>query len=207
MADSSITKLKKFFRSHWIFLAGSLALIFLLVWAICSPFDVLDDVENSLHKLRITHRAEMRAEVLESGGRTNAGALLTASRAPGAKQGEKTKSEALFRNGVTAIDENQLNTAIQLLTKSIEIFDYKHPDLQRADATADVQLGWRHGCRAFCFLKQGNYQAGIDDLTKAIKLDPTYKENYINRAKAYSHIGRADLSAADSAKAASLPSN
>lgn len=47
------------------------------------------------------------------------------------------------------------------------------------------------------FFNQGRFREAVDQFTKAIALDPRYREAWANRAKAYSELGLSDKAAAD----------
>ncbi len=47
---------------------------------------------------------------------------------------------------------------------------------------------------------QGRVREAVDQFTKAIALDPRYREAWANRAKAYDHLGLRDKAAADQAQ-------
>ncbi len=51
--------------------------------------------------------------------------------------------------------------------------------------------------RARLYLYQDKHKSAIDDLTKAIALNPQFAESYKNRAVAYDKIGEAEKAEAD----------
>lgn len=65
-------------------------------------------------------------------------------------------------------------------------------------------LAMAHQNRAFCSLMMKDFTPAIADLTEAIKLQPTWQDSYLNRAKAYKNIGKIKESEADFAKARTL---
>ena len=51
--------------------------------------------------------------------------------------------------------------------------------------------------RGLALFNQGRARESVDQFTKAIALDPRYRDAWANRAKAYSHLGLIDKAAAD----------
>ena len=51
--------------------------------------------------------------------------------------------------------------------------------------------------RGLALINQGRAREAVDQFTKAIALDPRYREAWANRAKAYSELGLIDKAAAD----------
>lgn len=51
--------------------------------------------------------------------------------------------------------------------------------------------------RGLSLFNQGRVREAVDQFTKAIALDPRYREAWINRAKAYTDLGLSDKAAAD----------
>ena len=51
--------------------------------------------------------------------------------------------------------------------------------------------------RGLALVNQGRVREAVDQFTKAIALDPRYREAWANRAKAYSELGLSEKAAAD----------
>ena len=51
--------------------------------------------------------------------------------------------------------------------------------------------------RGLTLINQGRVREAVDQFTKAIALDPRYREAWSNRAKAYTDLGLSDKAAAD----------
>jgi tetratricopeptide (TPR) repeat protein len=64
--------------------------------------------------------------------------------------------------------------------------------------------GSSYYCRGLAYLDFGKPNQAVDDLTRSIKLDPTYYWAYMQRAKAYRKLGKTALAIADERKAAQI---
>jgi tetratricopeptide (TPR) repeat protein len=76
-----------------------------------------------------------------------------------------------------------------------------------ADYTKVIELkpdGDSYYVRGNAHLEIGEYAEAVDDLTRSIKLDPTYYWSYMQRAKAYRHINQPRLAEADERQAARI---
>jgi Tfp pilus assembly protein PilF len=51
--------------------------------------------------------------------------------------------------------------------------------------------------RGLALVNQGRVREAVDQFTKAIALDPRYREAWANRAQAYSQLGLNDKAASD----------
>ena len=68
-------------------------------------------------------------------------------------------------------------------------------------ALASAEAYWEHGC---AYSEGGDYDRAIADYTKAMQLDPKYRNAYIHRANAYSKKGNPGQAVADYSKAIAL---
>ncbi|HNL39313.1 MAG TPA: tetratricopeptide repeat protein, partial [Saprospiraceae bacterium] len=58
--------------------------------------------------------------------------------------------------------------------------------------------------RAAAYMNLGQYDKSIEDLTRAIQLQPNYARAYDTRSRVYQLTGQPDKAAADAAKAKEL---
>lgn len=61
-------------------------------------------------------------------------------------------------------------------------------------------LGHCYAQRSFCYLMLGELEKGVDDLTKAVQLNPKDATSFKNRAAAYERLGMHDLALRDRKK-------
>ncbi|PWT94476.1 MAG: hypothetical protein C5B53_13080 [Candidatus Melainabacteria bacterium] len=116
------------------------------------------------------------------------------------------KSERVYQEGRRLMGANKLDPAISKFSQFLEQFRNESQSIKNEKQNQhDLYLAWGYQCRGFCYLKEGQYEKGIQDLSEAIKLRPRYAVNYANRAKAYRLIGQPKLAKEDEAKVRSLP--
>ena len=107
------------------------------------------------------------------------------------------------------------NTAIKLdprmvdayLGRALIFYIRGNAEKTLADYTKIIDLrpdGSSYYCRGLAYLDFGQPQPAIDDLTKSIKLDPSYYWSYVQRAKAYRKVGKTALAVTDEKKAAQI---
>lgn len=107
------------------------------------------------------------------------------------------------------------NTAIKLDPRMVDAYlgraliFYIRGDIDKtlADYTKIIELrpdGSSYYCRGLAYLDFGKPQPAIDDLSKSIKLDPSYYWSYVQRAKAYRKVGKTALAVTDEKKAAQI---
>lgn len=130
--------------------------------------------------------------------------------------------EAYFRRGLmkdlsgdSAAALRDYNRAIELNPKFVDAYmtravlyllDNKGA-LAIADYTRVIELkpdGTSYYVRGNSYLEIGEYQKAVTDLTRSIKLDPTYFWSYKQRAKAYRMLKRFRLAEADELKASKI---
>ena len=62
-------------------------------------------------------------------------------------------------------------------------------DYELAVRCAHPRLDWVYSNRSSVFVDKGEYEAAIEDCTRAIEINPTYANAYANRAGAYYRLG------------------
>jgi tetratricopeptide (TPR) repeat protein len=113
--------------------------------------------------------------------------------------------ENLYEEGRPLMEEKKYPEAIEKFTAALKAFDDpKEKARYKSKEMADYKLAWNYQCRAYCLLQMKDYQRGVSDLDQAIKLRPDYKENYDNRARALTVLGRKDEAKADEDKASHI---
>jgi tetratricopeptide (TPR) repeat protein len=131
-------------------------------------------------------------------------------------------AEAYFRRGLKndlsnnrAAALRDYNKAIELAPKFIDAYMARavlhllagKGPLAIADYTKVIELkpdGESYYVRGNSYLEIGEYEKAVADLTRSIKLDPTYYWSYKQRAKAYRQLKRFRLAEADELKAAEI---
>jgi serine/threonine protein kinase len=68
-------------------------------------------------------------------------------------------------------------------------------------------VAWEYENRAYTLMKLHRYEEGIKDLDQAIELHPYDQRNFMNRARAYTILGKVDLARKDFERARSMPSD
>lgn len=118
---------------------------------------------------------------------------------------EKSKSDKLTKYAFQLREDEryleargQYTKVIESLKTPAEIALFKDQKYRLENLAMALQN------RAFCSLMMKDFQPAIADLTEAIKLQPTWQDSYLNRAKAYKNIGKLKESEADFAKARTL---
>lgn len=118
---------------------------------------------------------------------------------------EKSKSDKLSKYAFQLREDekylearNQYSKVIESLKSASEIALFKDQKYRLE------HLAMAHQNRAFCSLMMKDFTPAIADLTEAIKLQPTWQDSYLNRAKAYKNIGKMKESEADFTKARTL---
>ncbi len=113
----------------------------------------------------------------------------------------KLTAEIERKTADTCIAEMYVSKALfeSALKKDAEALD-AFSDAIRLSPTYSVYLNYR-GAH---YRKLGKLVESIEDLTRAIKLDPNYADNYAERALTYDKMNQPDLAAADRATFAAL---
>lgn len=132
-------------------------------------------------------------------------AFFAAFYAGGRKDWEASEMENWYWRGRRLMDDGSFAAAIGCFTQAIKSFSQpKEKTRYKVKAMADYKLGWNYKNRAYCHLMLKDYEKAISDLTTAIRLEPTYQENYINRAKALQKLGRSEEARLDFEKASTM---
>ena len=95
------------------------------------------------------------------------------------------KAEAALRQGINAVKNNDLSTAIINFTKAIEI---------------DPKYAIAYYNRGIAYYSLMKYPEALADYTKAIELDPKYADAYYNREEVYKALGITKEANSDFAK-------
>lgn len=123
----------------------------------------------------------------------------------GSAGAKKSKALEYYEKGRTSRDEGLFEQAIAHFDKAVA--EYKKP-AERALFTSDKyyksSLAKSYQNRAYCLLNRQKFEPAIRDLNEAIKLEPLAQENYINRGKAYEHLGKKSEAERDFEKAKTL---
>ena len=72
--------------------------------------------------------------------------------------------------------------------------DYDHTILL---STNSEQLSRAYHCRSALYVQMTNYDKAIEDLSKAVQINPAFYEAYASRASVYNSMGRYDAAIAD----------
>lgn len=123
----------------------------------------------------------------------------------GSAGAKKSKALEYYEKGRATRDEGLFDRALAQFDKAIA--EYKKP-AERALFTSDQyyknSLAKCYQNRAYCLLNLQKFEPAIKDLNEAIKLEPEVQENYINRGKAYEHLGKKSEAEKDFEKAKTL---
>jgi tetratricopeptide (TPR) repeat protein len=119
-----------------------------------------------------------------------------------------TQSEQICHGGSRSAEGGHYQAALVQFSQALAAVDREHKtDSRRKPDRYRINKAYVYQNRGYVYLQLHDYGRGIADLTEAIKLRPTYKTNYLNRARAYDLTGQKAAADADRAKAASLPAD
>ena len=114
----------------------------------------------------------------------------------GLKGRDKIPMVSLHREGSELVEKNQFKAAIEKFTAAIKRYKTDKKMYTKPKYAVFAQAG-NYSSRAYCYLMLKNYEAAIKDLSTSIVLCPDFRDNYINRAKAYELTGKRDLASKD----------
>jgi tetratricopeptide (TPR) repeat protein len=92
---------------------------------------------------------------------------------------------------------DELSRELERLRSALELSNKDQTNIAKYDKAIKELSATDWYRKGFSLAKEGNYDESISSLTKAIQLDPKYKEAYVSRAFAYSMVGNLQQAIAD----------
>lgn len=105
------------------------------------------------------------------------------------------------------INQKQYEQALANLNQDIafELSVLRNPKRARQRHNIIAYLGYTLSCRAFCYFTMAQYSKGIEDMNQCLKLHPSHRHYYVQRAEGYRALGDEKRAHADLEHANSMP--